>query len=137
MAIEPIKIDGLNQFVRNLKKIDADLPKTLRVGFNDAAMIIVDYVQPRIPHVTGKAAASVKVKSTRNSVRVSEGGNSAPWMPWLDFGGKVGRGKSIVRQFYREGRYLYAGLAAEGEKVYAAIVGALLDAVRAAGIEVD
>lgn len=135
--VDPIKIDGLSQFVNNLKKINADLPKTVRVGFNDAAQIIVDYAQPRMPHDSGRAAASVKVKSTRTAVRVSEGGNRAPYVPWLDFGGKIGRNKSIVRQFYREGRYLYAGLAAEGDQIYAAIVKALLDAVEAAGIEVD
>ena len=55
---EAIKIDGLNEFVRNLKKLDADLPKTLRVGFNDAAQIIVDYAKPKVPHKSGRAAGS-------------------------------------------------------------------------------
>lgn len=134
---EAIKIDGLTQFVRNLKKINSDLPKALRVGFNDAAQIIVDYAKPKVPVKSGKAAKSIKARSTSTAVRVSEGGNSAPHMPWLDFGGKVGRHKSVVRPFYREGRFLYAGLNAKSDEIHTAINDALLDTVRAAGIEVD
>lgn len=134
---EAIKIDGLAQFVRNLKKLDADLPKALRVGFNDAATIIVDYAKPRVPHRSGKAARSIKARSTSSSVRVSEGGNSAPYMPWVDFGGRVGRRKSIRRPFFKEGRFLYAGLNANYDKITDAVTAALLDAARSAGVEVD
>lgn len=134
---EAIKIDGLTQFVRNLKKIDSDLPKTLRQGFNDAAQIIVDYAKPKVPKRSGAAASTIKARSTASAVRVSEGGNKAPYMPWLDFGGRVGRRRSIQRPFLRQGRFLYAGLEAEGDKVHDAIEGALLGAVAAAGIEVD
>jgi len=79
---ETIKIDGLDQFVRNLRKIDNDLPKTLRVGFNDAAKLVVDYAQSRVPHKSGKAAKSIRATSTRSMVRVSEGGGRArPTLP--------------------------------------------------------
>jgi hypothetical protein len=132
-----IKIDGLDQFVRNLKKLDSDLPKALRVGFNGAAQIIVDYAKPKVPHRTGKAAGSIRAQSTRSTVRVSEGGARAPWMPWLDFGGRVGRKKSVSRPFLREGRFLYAGLHAERDRINDAVVNALLDTARAAGVEVD
>lgn len=134
---EAIKIDGLAQFVRNLKKLDADLPKALRVGFNDAAQIIIDYAKPKVPHRSGKAARTIKARSTSSSVRVSEGGKSAPYMPWLDFGGRVGRHKSIRRPFFKEGRFLYAGLNANYDKVHDAVEAALLDAARSAGVEVD
>ena len=134
---EAIKIDGLNEFVRNLKKLDADLPKTLRVGFNQAAQIIVDYAKPKVPRKSGKAAGSIRAQSTRTAVRVSEGGKRAPYMPWLDFGGKVGRKRSIGRPFLKEGRFLYAGLHAERDRIYAAVETALLDAARSAGVEVD
>ena len=134
---EPITIDGLSQFIRNLKKLDADLPKTLRKGFNDAATIIVDYAKPRVPHRTGKAARSIRAQSTRSSVRVTEGGPRAPYMPWLDFGGKVGRAKSVSRPFLKEGRFLYAGLKDERDKIYASVEATLIAAAVAAGVEVD
>ena len=134
---ETIKIDGLDQFVRNLRKLDNDLPKTLRTGFNRAAKIVIDWAKPRVPHKTGRAANSMRATSTRSMVRVSEGGARAPYMPWLDFGGKVGRARSIHRPFIKEGRFLYAGLSAEHDKILAAVEAALLDAARAAGVEVD
>jgi len=134
---EAIKIDGLAEFVRNLKKLDADLPKALRIGFNDAANIIVDYAKPKVPHKSGRAAGSIRAQSTRTAVRVTEGGKRAPYMPWLDFGGKVGRKKSVHRPFLKEGRFLYAGLNAERDHVYAAVEAALIDAARSAGVEVD
>ena len=134
---EAIKIDGLAQFVRNLKKLDADLPKALRVGFNDAAQIIVDYAKPKVPHRSGKAAGSIRKASTQTAVRVKEGGKRAEYMPWLDFGGKVGRKKSVRRPFLKEGRFLYAGLHAEREQIMAAVEKALLDAAASAGVDVE
>jgi len=136
---EAIKIDGLSQFVRNLKKLDSDMPKTLRVGFNAAANIVVDYAKPKVPRKTGKAAGSIRAQSTGRAVRVTEGGKRAPYMPWLDFGGKIrpkpGQVKS--RPFLKEGRFLYAGLAAKREQVRTVVEAALIDAARAAGVEVD
>lgn len=134
---DAIKIDGLNEFVRNLRKLDAELPKQLRVGFNVAAQLVVDYARPRVPHRSGRAAGSIRARSTRTTVRVSEGGNRAPYMPWLDFGGKVGRRKSVHRPFIKEGRFLYAGLVNERERIHGAVVDALLTAARNAGVEVD
>lgn len=134
---DAIKIDGLNEFVRNLRKLDADLPKTLRVAFNTAADIVVAYARPKVPRRSGRAAGSIKARSTRTAVRVSAGGRRAPYYPWLDFGGRVGRKKSVKRPFIGDGRYLYAGLHAERDRIAAATVDALLEAAKAAGVEVD
>lgn len=134
---EAIKIDGLDQFVRNLRKLDQNLPKALRVAFNDAAQIVIEYARPKIPVRSGRAARTLRAQSTRTAVRVTAGGKRAPYYPWLDFGGRVGRKKSVKRPFIGDGRYLYAGLHAERERIHQATVDALLDAARSAGIEVD
>lgn len=136
--IEPIKIEGLAEFTRNLKKLDADLPKTLRVAMNGAAKVVVDWAQPRVPRKSGRAAASVRVASTRGAVRARAGGARVPYYPWLDFGGE-GRikGRPAARPFKKEGRYLWAGLAVKRDEVQKVTVQALLDAARAAGVEVD
>src|SRR5262245_31891611 len=130
---EAIKIDGLGVFVRNLKVIDRDLPKTLRVGLNQAADVITDYARPPIPNRSGRAARSLKARSTQNAVRISAGGNRAPYYPWLDFGGHVGRGKSVKRTFLKDGRYIYAGYFAKKNQFAELLEKALLDSVRAAG----
>lgn len=136
---DPIKIDGLAAFSRNLRKLGADLPKALRIGMNEAANVVVDDARPHVPRRTGKAQASLKAKSTRTAVRVSAGGNRAPYYPWLDFGGRVGRRKSVRRAFYSDGRYLYASYTAKRDsgQLQEVLTRALLDVAAQAGVVVD
>lgn len=136
-TIEPIKIEGLADFSRNLRKLNNDLPKALRVAHNQVAQIVVDWAQPKVPRISGRAAQSVKAKSTRTESRVQGGGARAPYYPWLDFGGKVGRKKSVKRPFIKTGRYIYAGLSANYDQIEDMLVRSLLDVARAAGVEVS
>jgi hypothetical protein len=137
MAIEPIKVTGLKEFTRNLRKIDADLPKVLRLANNDVADLIVSWAKPRVPTKTGAAASTVKAASTRSEVRVKGGSNKAPYYPWLDFGGRVGRKKSVKRSFYSDGRYLYPGLVANRDALTERLAERLLEVCRSAGVEVS
>jgi len=136
---EAIRIDGLAEFSRNLRKLDSDLPKALRVALNDAANVVVDYARPRVPSRSGRAQRSIRARSTRTAARVTSGGARAPYFPWLDFGGRVGRHKSVRRAFLKEGRYLYAAYFAKRSsgEFQRVMTAALLDVVRQAGIEVD
>lgn len=134
---EPIKIDGLAQFVRNLRKLDGELPKAVRVAMNAGAEVVVQYVQPRVPRRSGRAARSIRPQSTRTAVRVSAGGRRASYYPWLDFGGRVGPRKTTRRPFIPEGRYLYPAYEATRGELYSAMARALVDVVRGAGIELD
>lgn len=136
MAQEAIKIEGLNQFVKGLKQIDTDLPKTLRVAFNEAADIVINDARPRVPRRSGRAAGTIKASSLRNKVRIREGGPKAPYMPWLDFGGRTGKNKSVKRPFLKDGRYVWYSFAKRREEVLEKVTDALADAARAAGIEV-
>jgi hypothetical protein len=137
VAIEPIRVTGLKEFSRDLKKIHADLPKALRVALNGTAGIVVDEARPRVPRLSGKAAASLKARSTRAAVRVTGGGNRCPWYPWLDFGGAVGRNRSVRRAFLSDGRYLYAAYHDRQPEFADVLEQALLDVVASAGIAVD
>ena len=134
---EPIKIEGLAEFSRNLKKLDRELPKALRMAFNAAADIVVQDARPGIPTKSGKAKGSVKARSTQTASRVVGGGTKVPYYPWLDFGGRVGKGKSIRRPFLKEGRYIYNAYF-KNQKRYAELLEqGLLDVARQAGGEVD
>jgi hypothetical protein len=136
---EAIRVDGLAEFSRSLKKLDKDLPKTLRVALNDAAQIVVDDTVPEVPKRQGRASASVKARSTRTAARVSAGGSKAPHYPWLDFGGSVGRNRSVKRQFRKRGRYLYMAYFKNRDsgEFTEALENALLDVARQAGVKVD
>lgn len=102
---DAIRISGLNEFRRGLKAMDRETPKALRLAFNDAADIVVTDARPRVPSRTGRAARTVKARSTQTAARVAGGGNRAPYYPWLDFGGKIPRGPA--RPFLKDGRYIY------------------------------
>lgn len=136
---EAIKVEGLNQFVRNLKAIDKDLPKMVRLAFNEAADVVVDDARPRIPSRSGRARGSVRSRSTQTKARVSGGGRRAPYYPWLDFGGRVGRRKSVKRPVLREGRYIYRSYfeARDSGRFEDVMTKALVGVVESAGIGVE
>lgn len=134
---EPIRVQGLAEFSRNLKKLDSDLPKALRIALNDAADVVVGEARPRVPRRSGRAAASIKARSTRTAARVQEGGRRAEYMPWLDFGGRVGRNRSVRRPFIKEGRYIYRAYFDNSSRFQAVLEQALIDVARSAGIEVE
>ncbi len=136
---EAIKIQGLNEFVRNLKRLDSDLPKVLRVSLNSVASPIVDETKSRMPRRSGRAAGSVVARSTQKQARIKEGGRRAPYVPFLDFGGRVGRKKSVKRPFLADGRYLYESYydMRRSGRIDELLTKTLLDAAARAGVEVD
>lgn len=136
---DAIKVEGLAEFTRNLKKLDSDLPKALRMAFNQAADVVVQDARAGMPARSGKAKASLKAKSTQTATRISLGGNRAPYAPWLDFGGHVGKNRSVRRPFLKEGRYLYNAYFRHRDsgRIQEELTKALLDVARQAGVEVD
>lgn len=131
---EAIRVDGLKQLVKQIKAIDATVPKAIRVAGNEAAAEVVKDAQSRVPLGPGKgghAKSSVKAASTQTAVRVKEGGSRYPYMPWLDFGGRVGRNRSVSRPFQRTGRYIWRAYADHkgeiADKYEDALKGVLVD----------
>lgn len=133
-----IKVEGLSEFKTNLKKLDRDLPKALRIALNEAADIVVTGTKSKMPHRSGRAKGSVKARSTQNKARVIEGGNRASYVPWLEFGGRVGKSHGVRRALMSDGRYLYPTYkkaSASGE-IQDALSKAFVNVARQAGIEV-
>lgn len=133
MSVE-VKVEGLREFQRNLKKLDRELPKALRMALNDATEIVVTEARPRIPRRSGRAASTLKMKSTQTRARVSEGGSRAPYVPWLDFGGQIGkrsgkaRGQRGVRPYLgKHGRYVFAAYNARRREFKERMVEMLVD----------
>jgi hypothetical protein len=132
-----VGIEGLAEFNRGLRKLDKEAPKGLRLALNGVADLLVAETRKQIPRRTGAAQASLKAQSTRTSARVAMGGKKAPYMPWLDFGGRTGIHKSVHRPFYKEGRYLYPTLVRIRPDIEKALGQALVAVARDAGLEVD
>lgn len=130
-----IRIEGLAQFNKALKQLDGDLPKMTRLAMNKAAGVVINYGQSKIARRTGRASSTIRARSTRTMVRVVEGGPKAQYVPWLDFGGRVGRNRSVVRPFYKQGRYLYPALTERRAEIQQALESALTEVAEKAGLE--
>jgi hypothetical protein len=113
------------------------MPTVLRVGLNSVADLVVADAVPRIPSRSGRARGSVRAKSTRTAVRIAAGGVRVPYYGWLDFGGKVGRGKASVRPYSKQGRYIYRSYFANRDRFTDMLAGVLVDVARQAGMEVQ
>lgn len=137
MARPGINVEGLKEFNRSLKALDSDLPKALRLALNDAADVIVSEAKPKIPSRSGRAKGTVKARSTRTAARVVGGGNRAPYYPWLDFGGSVGKRHSVKRPFLTNGRYIYDAYFRNRDRFGDQLRDSLIDVARQAGLEVD
>ena len=137
MAIDPIRVDGLRELNKSLRKMDADLPKQLRLVLNAAADIVVNDARPRIPTgpgAGGHVVSSLKSSSTRTEARVAFGSKRFPYAAWLDFGGKVGRKRSVSRPFLKQGRYLWKSYADNDQKVADKLEEGITALVREAGL---
>lgn len=155
-----IKIDGLRDLQRAMK----NLPPSVRKEFNrdmrqiagevvtsvrsemEASYAATEEFTQRKSRSTGEAAASVKPSLQGGYVSVRAGGSSAPYYPWLDFGGdrrkhsswstsgRVGKAETHQRPFYREGRWIYPTIARIRPAIYAKAMAVVERAKKQAGL---
>ena len=132
-----IEITGIKEFQASLRLMDSDLPKRLRIALNQASELVIDKARGQVPTRTGAARASLKVRSSQREARVAAGGRKAPYYPWLDFGGRTGRNKSVKRAFLQEGRYIFPSLRKNRDEITQVMVTAIADLARDAGLDVS
>lgn len=125
MIVDPISIKGLREFQAALKATDAGLPKQLRVVFNDAAEVVATDARRRVTARTGRAKGTIKVASQQRRAIVNAGGRKAPYYPWLDYGGRVGRDRSVARPWRPDGRYLFPTYRNSRQAILRTVDGAL------------
>jgi hypothetical protein len=130
-----VQITGIRELQKALRQMDSDLPKQLRVALNNAGQIVVNYAQPRVAKRSGRAAGSIKLRSSQREAKIAAGGRRAPYFPWLDYGGYAGRGKRNYRQFRKEGRYIYPAVRENQTKIQAALQEELSKLISNAGLE--
>lgn len=135
-TVDPIKVAGLREFQKALKQMDGESQKKLRVVLNESATTVARGAARRVPRQTGRAAASLRASSSQREARVMGGSSKVPWYPWLDFGGRVGRNKSVSRPFVTGGRYMYPTFSANRDSIYKALQKSLADLAREAGLAV-
>lgn len=137
VAKDAIRIDGLKELQAALKRVDGETQKQLRVVFNDAVEIIAADARRKVPSRSGRARASVKAQSGQREAKVVGGSKRVPYYPWLDFGGKVGRDRSVTRRWEPDGRYLYPSWRRNRDEVHKALEAGLTKVIRSVGWDVD
>lgn len=91
-----------------------------------------------MPKRSGRAARSVKAKSTRTAARVSSGSARAAYVPWLDYGGEGRiRGRPAYRKFEKDGRYVYPSFYRQRDDIQRVLEQGLLRVAESAGVGVD
>jgi hypothetical protein len=136
-AVDPIHVEGLKEFRDTLRKMGTGIHKSMKDVLNAAVEVIAVDARRRVPTRRGKAKQSIRTQSSQLQARVLGGGKRVPYYPWLDFGGKVGRNKSIHRPFLQEGRYLYPAYRKHKDDVKDLLQSGLVDLARDAGFEVQ
>lgn len=132
-----IEVKGLREFQAALRQMDAGLPKQIRLVLNASGQLLVDYDQAHMPRKSGRAVASVKMRSSQREARVAIGGNKAPYVPWLDFGGKGKvHGRPPRRPYMSDGRYTYQGLKVHKQDITELMSRGLTELAQSAGVEV-
>lgn len=143
MGSEKVQIRGLRELSTAFKRVDVEIAKQLRVEFGEIARNIVGIARPRVPVRTGRAASSIKPRSAQRGAGVALGGARAEYMPWLEFGGSVGRGHipragggAIKRPYLgHDGQYVVQAVKDERDETQAAAFAAVEHAARSAGFD--
>lgn len=132
-----VKVTGLAQLNRAFKMTDTELPKHMKAELLVVSTNVAEKVRGRVPRgKTGKAAGSVKARSTSSGASVVAGGQAAKYWPWLDWGGSTKRWPSgaIKRPFIKgDGRYLYKTIVEEGTNIKEAVDTAVKKVAEEAG----
>lgn len=137
MATDPIRIRirGLREFESAVRIAGSRVDADLRGLGKRIAQMIVDDAKPRVPLGPGRGGHA------RDSIKVTASGIEAygsrfPYGPWLEFGGRVGRKRSVKRPFIKEGRYVFAAYDRKSDAVKEQLQTALIDVANAAGLDV-
>lgn len=147
MIERQIQVTGLRELSSAFKRVSDELPKELKARFLAIAQHVVGVAQQRMPHRSGRAQGSVKARASARGAAIAFGGTAAPWMPWLDFGGSVGRGHkpgvawsgAIQRDWMGapsgSGRYVYPAISEARDETREAVDAAVKEVSEHAGFE--
>lgn len=85
-----VAVDGLDDFVRGLRRADRDLANQMRAVFNDSTELVARIARARVPRRSGRLAASILPRSTQRQGRVKMGTpKRVPYAGWIEFGGTI------------------------------------------------
>lgn len=134
-----VQVEGTKELKAALRRLRSESPTAARDASRKAAELVVRDARPRVPlgpGANGHIRSSLRVVSTRAGAGASIGGPSYPYVFWLEFGGRVGRRKSVYRKRAKSGRYIYPAMAATAARRQALMQRQIEGAARRSGLRV-
>lgn len=137
MVEQQIEVKNLKEVQASLRKLDPALKKSLNAKIKDISGVVAGKAKaltPTGPAGGGHVASSVRpfVKSGATGIRF--GSAKFPYAGWLEYGGKVGKHKSVSRPFVKTGRYLGRAYVEEKPEILAEMNEAMDQAINEAGL---
>lgn len=128
-------VTGLRDLNKALKAASAEAETEMKAVLKGIAEGVVTDVRSRVPHRSGRAAASYRPRGGVKGASIAFGGPKAPYVPWLDFGGSVGKKRkagvvgsgSIKRPVIKGGRFLYPAINDNMEDIQEKVAKAISD----------
>ncbi len=125
MAVGIVRVEGLREVDRTLRKMDSEMAAGLRSESKDIAEVVARDARTRVPVVSGKAQGSIKAGAQGKGAYVQGGKKAVPYYGWLDFGSRnpiSGRPRSVgpwarSGKGPHRGRFIYAALTANRGEV--------------------
>lgn len=139
-----VEVKGLGDLARAFKQVDRELNQEMKRRLKDVVQGVADTAIQRMPHRTGRAQTSVKARASDRGGAIAAGGTAAPYYPFLDFGGSVGRGHvpgvggsgAIKRSMPDGGRYIYPALIERRDDINKGVEEAVEEVAKQAGFDV-
>lgn len=139
-----VEVSNLREITRAIKAANDGVPGNLRKYLLPVAQEVAQAVASRVPRQSGDAAGTVTARAGQQGAGIAFGGSKAPYFPWLDFGGSVGRGHkpgkpwsgSVVRPAIAQGRYAYPTIEDKRGKIEEGAMEAVLRSATDAGFPV-
>jgi hypothetical protein len=137
-----IKVVGLRELRRDLKKIDPQLQKQLSNVTKKAAARVVEDTKSRVPVVDGTARKSIRATSSGARAFIVGGKKSVPYFGWLDFGSRTPRSGlrrttgpwHLSGKGPKGGRYIYPAIAKNLTSFQKDLAKAIKEVKRKAGL---
>jgi hypothetical protein len=99
------KVTGVEELHLALAEVAREAPEIMDAVTADVAAGAVEDARRLVPHRSGRAASSYRSRG-----HVVTFGGDVPYVPWLEFGGDVGRKGATHRAKVKGGRYFYPSL---------------------------
>jgi len=132
--------DGMPHVMACLSALDARADAQLDEEAGEAVESVATRTRMAIPVgpvAGGHVRSSVRVERGHIEATVHEGGAAFPYLPWLEFGGNVGRRHTNHRQWIEGGRYLFRALSSIKPGIEPSMHLAMRDAARESGWDPD